>query len=370
VWDGLAEPLQIVHPRGRFALAQADWRGLPPDEQAARFEAYAEAERARNFSLTEPAATRMFVAQIADDACDILLSCHYMRVDGWSSGLIAQEFFTFYRAFYADQELELEHSRPYRDYIGWLIQQDLSAAERFWRQRLDGMRAATPLVACAPGNQPGQASGFTREHIYLPAPTTTGLQELAQRERLTLNTLVQGAWALLLSRYCATDDVIFGVTVSGRPTALPGVETMTGEFINAVPLRVQVSQPSSLLAWLHELRAEQVEVSQYEYTPQRRLREWCAVPPGAFLYESLLVFQNLWGGSTKTAHQFYAQMEAPLRLDAFPEPEIGLIMSYYRRSFDAATIRRMLQDLQTVLTAIVANPHQPVGAVLRQIAIE
>jgi SAM-dependent methyltransferase len=368
VWEGLAEPLQVVHQRGRFALAQADWRDLPPDEQAARFAAYAEAERARNFSLTEPSAMRMFVAQIADDACDVLLSCHYMRVDGWSSGLIAQEFFAFYRAFYADQELELERSRPYRDYIGWLIQQDLSAAERFWRQRLDGLHRATPLIACAPGNQPGQASGFTREHIYLPAPTTTGLQQLAQRERLTLNTLIQGAWALLLSRYCATDDVVFGVTVAGRPTTLPGIEAMTGEFINAMPLRVQVSQPSSLLAWLHELRAEQVEVSQYEYTPQRRLREWCAVPPGAFLYESLLVFQNLWSGSSKTAHQFYAQMEAPLRLDAFPEPEIGLIMSYYRRSFDAATIRRMLQDLQTVLTAIVANPHQPVGAVLRQIA--
>jgi amino acid adenylation domain-containing protein len=367
VWEGLAEPLQIVHQRGRFALAQADWRDLPPDEQAARFAAHAEAERARNFPLTEPAATRMFVAQIADDACDVLLSCHYMRVDGWSSGLLAQEFFTFYRAFYADQELELERSRPYRDYIGWLLQQDLGAAERFWRQRLAGMRAATPLVACAPGNQPGQATGFAREHIYLPAPTTTGLQELAQRERLTLNTLFQGAWALLLSRYCETNDVLFGVTVSGRPTSLPGIESMTGEFINAVPLRTLVSRPASLLAWLHELRAEQVEVSQYEYTPQRQLRQWCAVSPNAFLYESLLVFQNLWSGSSKTAHQFYAQMEAPLRIDAFPEPEIGLIMSYYRRSFDPATIRRMLQDFQTVLTAIVANPHQPVGAVLRLI---
>src|SRR6185436_12584937 len=121
---------------------------------------------------------------------------------------------------------------------------------------------------------------------------TAALQQFAREHHLTLNTLLQGAWALLLSRYSGEQDVLFGITVAGRPAELPGVETMVGLFINSLPLRVQLAPDAQVGAWLLKVQAQQQALASYEYSPLVQIQGWSELPHGTALFESLLIFEN------------------------------------------------------------------------------
>jgi aryl carrier-like protein len=373
VWEGLREPLQVVHARVPVPLERQDWRGLAPDEQEARLAAYAQAIRQRSFDLTRAPQSRIALFQVAEDAYHFYWGFSYLLQDGWSFPLIAREFFAFYRAFCQGQEIELERPRPYRDYIAWYRRQDLGKAERFWRQALEGFTAPTPLVRSVAGGELPQEEGYVHENLDLPIATTTALRAMARQHQLTVNTLLQGAWALLLSRYTDMDDVIFGGIVSGRPAELPGVETMVGSFNNLLPIRVQIAPQMLLLAWLRDLQAQQAELRQYEYSPPRKIRAWSAVPGDGPLFESYLVFENfpmdaaVPEGFTRWDTRYgqgATQTEHPLRVQVWPLRTLLISMSYQRRYFTAATVARMLADLQAMLEAFVAHPRAAVGELL------
>lgn len=171
--------------------------------------------------------------------------------------------------------------------------------------------------------------------------------------------------------------MVYGMTVSGRSPRLAGSKSMIGVFINTRPVRLRVMPDTPLVAWLKDLRTQQVDASQYEYTPIEQIRQWCDIPQDQPFFESYLAFQNLptfeipgtnfrQANSSRSGETVLAQMEYPLRIDAFPGPdEIGLVMSYYRRYFDNTTILRILHDFQTILEAMVARPEQRLGKLLQ-----
>jgi amino acid adenylation domain-containing protein len=289
-------------------------------------------------------------------------------MDGWCLSIILKEVFAFYEAFKQTDNLYLDAPRPYRDYITWLQQQDLSQAETFWRQALQGFTAPTPLILDrAVGSLPNQRETYDEQHLQLSAAVTAALQSLARQHHLTLNTLVQGVWVLLLSRYSGEEDVVFGATVSGRPHALSGVESMVGLFINTLPVRVQVSGEASLLPWLQDMQAQQVEREQYSYTPLVEIQGWSNVPRGMALFESLVVFENYpvdaslqkLSDSLKIGNlRFFERTNYPITVVAALDPELSLQISYEASRFEATTITRMLGHFQTLLEAIVVNPQQ------------
>src|SRR5262249_45264756 len=204
---------------------------------------------------------------------------HHLLFDGWCLRSIFKEAIAYYTAFCQGQDAYLEPRRPYRDYIAWLQQQGLFEAEAFWRQALKGFITPTLLSASheAPA-QTGDKSRYAEQQIRLSAATTTALQSLGQQNRLTLNTIVRGAWTLLLNRYSGESDIVFGAVVSGRPPALQGVESILGLFANVLPVRVQISPQNFLLDLLRQLQAKQAEAQQYEYSPLARVQQWSEVP--------------------------------------------------------------------------------------------
>ncbi|HEX6288836.1 MAG TPA: condensation domain-containing protein [Herpetosiphonaceae bacterium] len=363
-WEQEPQPLQVVHTHTSLPLAYQDWRGVPAVEQQERLMAYLDADRQRGIELRQPTPIRVCLAQVADDAWQVIFSFNYMCLDGWSLGLLLNEFSTLYAAYATHREVELAPTQAYADYIAWVQQQDLQKAERFWKTALSGMCPAPSLIQSVPGNRPGQAEGFTRQHRTLHADTTDMLQTIARAHRITLNTLVQAAWALLVSDYTGAEDVVFGVVVSGRPTELAGADAIVGPTLNILPLRVQVPRASALLTLLQHLREHHVTMSQYEYTPMRKLREWLELPHDGLLFDSYLIFQNL-GVVQNPTRLFFAQMEYPLRIDVFPGPAIVVSMSYHRPCFDDATISRMLQRFQALLDAIARGPEQRIEVLLR-----
>jgi amino acid adenylation domain-containing protein/non-ribosomal peptide synthase protein (TIGR01720 family) len=371
VWENLSEPLQLVRRDAKPPCLRDDWRGLTAEEQRGRLADYLSADRARGFTLSEAPLTRLRLIRLADETWQLVWSFHHLLLDGWSLPIVLEEVLAFYKAAREGRELRLDSGRPYRDYVEWLGGQDLPEAEAFWRGYLKGFHAPTPLVVDnATRREAAADGGLAEEHARLSPPKAAELQAFARRQRLTLNTLLQGAWALVLSRYSGEPEVVFGATVSGRSAELAGAELMVGPFINTVPVRVRTPPDAPASDWLRELQEQQAGLRSYEYTPLVEIQGWSEVPRGLPLFESIFVFENypvdaslrsLRGSPRIDAVDFFEQTNYPLTLIVVPGVELLLKVMYDSRRFDAAAVSRMLSHFETLLAGIVADPARPIA---------
>ena len=367
-WENLDKPLQVVHQQVNLPFVQYDWRGMAAGEQQKQLEAFLESDRKQSFDLSQAPLMRLTLIRVADDSYQLVWSKHHLILDGWSTALVFKDVVEHYQALCQGQDLSFAPSRAYGDYIAWLQQQDLSKAEKFWRQALSGIQAPTPLISLKVDISLDQKEEYDEQQIKLSAETTTALQSLARQHQLTLNTVVQGAWALLLSRYSGESDVVYGNTVSGRPVDLVGAESMVGLFINTLPVRVTLDAEQSLLTWLQQLQTQLVEMRQYEYSPLVEVQGWSEVPRGVPLFESLVVFENypvdraVLEGQTNIEIQINSSFDNtnyPLTVTVLPGSKLAIAISYDCRRFDRATITRMLGHFQTLLQGMATAPEVP-----------
>jgi amino acid adenylation domain-containing protein len=368
-WEGLEKYLQAVHQKVTIRLDQHDWSHLPSTEQTDQLQAFLETDRMRTFDLAQPPLLRLTLIRLAPDAYHFILTYHHLVLDGWSTSLIFKDFVTFYTALSQGKTAHLEDNIPYRNYIAWLQRQGLAQAETHWRETLKNFTAPTPLgVDRTPAGLPETKQDYAEQEIHLSSETTLALQTLARQHQLTLNTLLQGSWAILLSRYSGEEDLVFGTVVSGRPTELAGSETMIGLFINTLPSRIQATPEAGLLPWFKKLQETQLAARQYEYSPLVQVQNWSEVPRGQPLFESIVVFENYpinVGSATfeelqvKRLFRVNERVNYPLSLwaqmAAGPETALSLRLMYNQARFDAETINRMLGHLQTLLENIIST---------------
>jgi len=375
-WSGVNEPLQEVHRHVTLPIVEQDWRGVASWQQEKLLEAYLQTDRQRGFELTEAPLMRLALFRLASADYQLIWSFHHALLDGRSFPIVLKELFAFYEAFCQEQELQIQLPHPYRDYIDWLGLQDFSKAQSFWQRTLNGFSAPTPLmVDRAYQTKSDQESGYGKQGIRLPETLTQALQSMAQQHQITLNTLVQGAWALLLSRYSGEEDVVFGATRACRRSTVKGAESMVGVFINTLPVRVRLSRQRLLLPWLKELRAAWLAIRDYEHTPLVKIQGWSDIPSGKPLFESIVLFENyvlnstmrrtesephsgLGGTWENREFRLLEQTNYPLAVAAYLEPELLLQIAYARCRFNDTTIARMLGHLRTLLDSMVANPEQ------------
>ena len=368
VWEGLKEPVQVVYRQVQLPWEEFDWQDLAPAAQQQQLETFLKSDRERGFDMRQPPLMRMTLIKLAKDTYYFIWSHHHLLLDGWSNPAILTEVFDFYQAELNGEQLSLPRPRPYRDYIVWIQQQNLSEAESFWRQRLQGFTAPAPMPIERDFGAAAPEESDREQQILLSVATTAALKTLARQQQLTLNTLVQGAWGLLLSRYSGEEDVIFGTVVSGRPPDLAGVESMVGLFVNTQPARVKIRPKDSLLSWLKQLQDRQIEARQYEYSPLVEVQRWSEVPRGLPLFDTLVVFENYPLESSLQKRVQNLEIESvisfektnyALTLTVVPGEELALKISYNSNRFEDAAIARMLGHLQVLLEGIAANPHQP-----------
>jgi amino acid adenylation domain-containing protein/non-ribosomal peptide synthase protein (TIGR01720 family) len=378
VWEDLAEPLQVVRQEAEVSWEQADWRAFSAPEQQTRFESYLAENRARGFDLREAPLMRLALFQLAANSHRFVWSSHHIVLDGWSHPVIIKEVLTLYDALRQGQPPQLPPPRPYHDYIAWLQRQDMHAAQAYWRKTLAGFNAPTTIGKGQPHAVAQQTHAI--EKIRLADAAAQGLRDFARQHQLTLNTLVQGAWALLLSGAdgAAAADVVFGVVVAGRPGELEGAEAMVGLLINTLPLRVQVSDDDELLSWLKQIQARQVEAQSYDYSPLIEVQKWSDVPRGQPLFESFITFLNYpvhnavaeWDGPLEVRDlEFVERVNYALNLIASARGHFELELKYDTRRFDAAAVKRMLTVLEKLLEEFAAQPRSGVKR-LRQLVAD
>ncbi|WP_437576665.1 amino acid adenylation domain-containing protein [Sorangium sp. So ce887] len=375
VWKDLERPLQIVHRQVDLSdvIHVLDWRDKTEAEQERHLAETLEAELAEGLDMTRAPLMRLRLIRVREDAYRIVRSFHHILTDDWCFSVLMMECLSYYAALIEGRSLELPEPRPYRDYIAWLARQDLPAAERFWREELRGFAEPTPLGVdriLPDGAAPPAGAGVSDAFVELPPALTEALLGLAHQHGLTPNTMVQGAWALLLSRYSGRRDVVFGVTVAGRPTDLPGVETIVGLFINSLPLRVRVSPEQPLLPWLKGLLAHNYRIREVEYPPLVEIQRWSELPKGQALFDSLLVFENApkdprLGEQVGEVRLSYEQDRVhtnyPMTVVAYPGAGLGIRLSYDRRLFDHDAVERMLGHLVELLSEMARRPEARLG---------
>ncbi len=368
IWQGQSQPLQTVYRQVQLPLEIYDWRGVSRENQQQQLSAFFQSDRERGFKLSQVPLMRLTIIQMDDYVYEFVWSRHHLLIDGWSVSKVLHDVLVCYEARTKGQDIHLESPALYRDYIAWLQKQNKADAEQFWRSVLQGFTAPTPLVVDkSTTNLLCSTELLGEQQIQLSSEATKSLVSFARQHQLTLNTLVQGAWALLLSRYSGETDVIFGVTVSGRSGIIKGVESIVGLLINTLPLRVSVHTDESIVSWLKKIHNQQVEMSQYEYSSLVQVQGWSEVPRGLPLFESIVVFENYPVDEVLRERKFdlhlrevrtFEKTNYALSLVAVPDHQFSLQLEYDTHRFDAATIARMLGHLKTLLEGIVVYPHQ------------
>ena len=372
LWEGAKEPVQVVRERVELPLEFFDWRSASADEQRRQIEQFLVADRERGFDLMRAPLTRVALLRMADEEHEMLWTHHHILLDGTSVHRIIKAVFGHYEALVIRQPQRAPAGNvpPFSDYIRWLHRQDASAAKTHWREMLRGFTEPTALVACFGASTESRGVRVATETAVLPAKTYTKLAAFARSARVTVNTVFQGAWALLLSRYTDQGDVVFGATASGRPHDLPRSDDMVGIFINTLPVRAVIDPRANLVEWLQSLQKQQARSRQFEYTPLYEIQAWSEVSGETPLFDTILAFANYevesaaWktDGSLRIGRfQPWESSNYPLNAYVEPGPECGLGMVYQVGHFSEAAIRRMLGHWAALLEGIAANPDRVLG---------
>ncbi|MFI9050850.1 amino acid adenylation domain-containing protein [Streptomyces sp. NPDC053427] len=366
VWEGVAEPVQVVHRQVTLPVEIVDWRGVPEEEQSARWEEWVAADRERGLDLRQVPLARLTLARLTDDSVRVLFTFHHMLLDGWSLARVLSAVFDGYAGVAPGA---VAGGRRLADHVRWLAGRDLPAAEEFWRGMLAGFDTPVALPYDRAAVRSGQSRSSARVGVQLTPDLTEQLYAFARRHRLTVNAVVQGLWALLLAGRSGQHDVVFGATTSGRPTDLPGADEMVGLFINSLPVRVRLDPELGVVEWLQRLQAEQVEARRYDHLPLTRIQALAELSADQPLFDSLVVFENYPVDTDAAAEHGLkvgeiSAVEAtnyPLNLLAYGGERLEFILAYDPEVFDRSTVGELCDELARHARTVATSTGRRLG---------
>ncbi|WP_437033688.1 amino acid adenylation domain-containing protein [Streptomyces sp. enrichment culture] len=358
-------PVQVVPRAVRLPWRTVDLSGRPDPERTAEAERLLAADRAERFDPAAPPLMRFTLLRFGPTAHRLVFTHHHLLLDGWSMGLLIKELFALYGS---DADLAvLPATTPYRDYLAWLAGQDDDAARTAWRGALDGLDEGT-LVA---GPARGRATGTPAEHVTdLPEELVAALVARSRADGLTLNTLVQGAWGLLVGHLTGRDDVTFGEIVSGRPAELPGAERMVGMFANALPVRLRTAPGEPLSAALHRLQDEHARLMPHQHLGLAAVQ---SLAEPAELFDTMVIFENYpldpdtlqvtAGDIRLTGVSEHAATHYPLCLMVVPGSPFRLRLSYRTDLYDHDTVAALAARLTGLLELLAQGLERTAAGV-------
>ncbi|MEU9316915.1 amino acid adenylation domain-containing protein [Streptomyces sp. NPDC048295] len=361
------EPVQIICEGLQPSWAERDLSALPEDEREAEAQRLAAEERCRPFDMTAPPLLGFLVLKLTDGRHRVILTAHHILWDGWSTSILVRELFTLYGQ--GGDGAGLPPARQHRDHLAWLSTRDRAGSRRAWAAALRGLAGPTYVADGVTGPAAEHQAHLTQE---LGAVLTGTLSASCVDHGITLSTAVHGAWGLLLSRITGSDDVLFGTSVSGRPSQLPGVESIVGLLANTVPCRVRLRAGEPLMAALARLQEEQLSLVPHHYLALADIQRQAEGPrggavlgySGGALFDTAITFVNgalEAGGPTGvdglrlTALGVEDGTHYPLRLVALPGRMLTLRLGYRADVFSRSDARRLLTRLVETLETLAGR---------------
>jgi amino acid adenylation domain-containing protein/non-ribosomal peptide synthase protein (TIGR01720 family) len=364
IWRSeLEQPLQVVRTRMNMPFSVLDWRTSAEQQQT--LDERAQQPLQQGFDLSHGSLLNLIAVGTGNNSHHLILTHHHILMDGWSTSQLLGEVLQRYSG-----QTPAAHQGRYRDYIDWLQQQDHAASEAFWRNQFKGLDEPSLLAQHLTPPAPGP-TGHTDFNLALSVEQTADLNEFARQQKVTLNTLLQGAWSLMLQRYTGQQTLCFGATVAGRPTQIRGIEQQVGLFINTLPV-VSSPRPELIVSqWLQALQGQNLNLREHEHSALADVQRW-AGQAGEALFDTLLVFENypiseaLEQGAPDGLRfaniRSHEQTHYPLTLIINASERLSLRFNYAQQRFSAGTIQAIAEQTLQLLNDLREHAEQPLGA--------
>ncbi|AUH44669.1 non-ribosomal peptide synthetase [Streptomyces sp. CMB-StM0423] len=357
---GMTRPVQVVVEGVELPWREEDLSGLGATEARAESERIADAERARRFDPAQPPLLRVALLRIGTERYRMVLTLHHIALDGWSLPIVLRELWTLYAAG-ADLAV-LPPATPHRDHLTWLARQDEETAAEAWRLALADVDEPT-LVA--PARQDGEPAPTGKVVAEPGAGLTAALEDLARHRGLTLNTLLETAWAMVVGQLAGRSDVVFGSVVAGRPAELPGVADMVGLFLNTVPVRVRLDPAQTIAELLDAVRAEQTALLDHQHLGLADIQRLAG--PGA-TFDTLMTLRTYGAGASAPPEplriaesRLRESTTYALALGVEPDDGMKLWFDYWLDAFDERSAQAVADRFVRVLAQMAADPGARVG---------
>jgi amino acid adenylation domain-containing protein len=367
------EVVQVMREEVEVSLAVA----IAPDDCDQTLAAWAQAESGRPFDLAHELPWRLALLQVAPERHLLLLTLHHIAADGWSLGVLAEEWRQHYTALTTSGGKQLAVLPPlaiqYADYAHWQRQwlqgETLAQQAAYWRQHLAGAPALLELPTDYPRPAVQSYRGAVVE-FTLPADLVQGVQRLSAQQGVTLFMTLLAAFKVLLHRYSGQTELVVGTPIANR--TMVESEALIGMMVNTLALRSQIDGAQPFCAFLAQVRSVTQAAYDHQDIPFEMVVEYLQPERSlshAPLFQALFVLQNnrqvdfsLPGVQSRWLPPPSETTKFDLTLALFEEAgELLGSWEYNTDLFEAATIERLAGHFQTLLTAIVAQPEQPIG---------
>ncbi|MGW0811558.1 amino acid adenylation domain-containing protein, partial [Nonomuraea sp. NPDC002799] len=363
--NAAGDQVQIVPEHVELPWRHLDLSGLDEAAAEAEFARFEAADRADHFDPAVPPLIRLALVTFGPDRAELVLTAHHVLFDGWSLPLLLHDLLRHYAGDHA-----LPQTRSYRDFLAWMARQDRAESAAAWAAELAGLDGPTLLAPRDAGD--AAATGLGRVEVGLSIDEGRALAQRAAELGITLNTLLQGAWAILLAALTGRGDVVFGATVAGRPATLPGADEMVGLFINTLPVRVPLAPGDRVADVLTRLQKRQGALLDHHHHALSDIQRAAGLPT---LFDTILVFEsypvdrqsideaNGSAGLNITGVRPYAGSHYPVTVGAAADPYLRITLDYQAASFDRQAVQGFAERYGRVLRQLAADPSVRVGGV-------
>jgi amino acid adenylation domain-containing protein/non-ribosomal peptide synthase protein (TIGR01720 family) len=363
VHDGHERPVQIVLKERKIDCLYKDVREecLQCQEEAVML-SYRSADMARTFDLRKDVLMRLTILQVSQQKFLFIWSHHHIIMDGWCMSIIVSEFSRLYAANMKAAIITLPAVVPYSKYIKWVEESDKQASTRYWSNYLDGYETLATLPKKEIAAIEKIPYSLAWEEFSIGKEQSKKMQKFSAEQGVTLNTLLQAAWGILLAKYNNVNDVVFGSVVSGRPTEIEGIETMVGLFINTIPVRVRYSPQDTVASLLQQVQQSTVESEQYQYQPLPEIQLLNQLGRG--LLDHIIVFEDYPGADklngegqdyTVTGIELFEQANYDLMFIVIPGNEIRIKIDYNAHRYNKSTIQAITAHITNILDQLIAD---------------
>lgn len=290
IFEGLSTPIQCVYKKIKPPIHILDFSTLSEERQKENYQKILEEDLQKGFDFKRPPLMRITLIKTKSNYYRMIWTFHHILLDGWSVSILTAKLIEAYESYMKGKKLEIGIEDKYEDYIKYIDRIDQYEEERFWKNYLQNISGNTQLPFVSNTTNHNSGDGLTKGSIRFDKETTDKIKTYAQQQQITINTLIQGVWSFILSKYTGNNQIEYGVTVSGRPIDLSNSENRVGLYINTIPLATNVNRELFVSDWLRTIQQEHTQAREYQYTSLTRIKEWMNIKKDWF--DTILIFEN------------------------------------------------------------------------------
>jgi len=369
-WENIEKPLQVIHPGATAEWHYNDLKHLKSDEQKEKITLQKKENRAKGTDFKKNPSNKFHLITLAENSHYFLWPCHHLLLDGWSGSNIIRDVLAYYDAICKNEILDLGALPPLKSYYAWLKKKDPLETSKFWEQYFEGFQQVCLFNTAGLANDPSNKSV---KKIRLTAEVSQALNSLAQKSKLSLNTLIQGAWTLLLSAYFSNDDIIFGSVISGRSNDFPNMELLCGVFTNILPIRGNVIANMRLDEWLSQYQTKQLSALKHGHVSQNEISDLLKEATKNNLFDSIVIFENYPSKKVQSGdieiQGFKSGVTSnyPLSLMVLPHAEIVFTFIFQNDQISLETRNWLSENLTMLLNTIIDKPRATIQEIIGRI---